>query len=213
MAVYKDGEKKWRAVYRFTDWTGERKQTQKRGFNTKREALEWEREQLRKVKSDVDMTFESFAELYREDVGARIKETTWETKNSIIDKNYIVLLNKMDLENKISEKEIKDLNNKIYVSAKQEVGLDNLKEKIKEMFFSGSVDTESLIISNNRHKQALYRALENCETAYEKVKMNEFLDLISIYVTASLKALGEITGSELEEDLVNKIFKDFCCGK
>ena len=42
---------------------------------------------------------------------------------------------------------------------------------------------------------------------------NEFLDLISIYVTASLKALGEITGSELEEDLVNKIFKDFCCGK
>ena len=61
MAVYKDGEKKWRAVYRFTDWTGERKQTQKRGFDTKREALEWEREQLRKVKSDVDMTFESFA--------------------------------------------------------------------------------------------------------------------------------------------------------
>ena len=89
MAVYKDGEKKWRAVYRFTDWTGERKQTQKRGFNTKREALEWEREQLRKVKSDVDMTFESFAELYREDVGARIKETTWETKNSIIDKKLI----------------------------------------------------------------------------------------------------------------------------
>ena len=81
------------------------------------------------------------------------------------------------------------------------------------MFFSGNVSTESLIISNNRHKQALYRALENCETAYEKVKMNEFLDLISIYVTASLKALGEITGSELEEDLVNKIFKDFCCGK
>lgn len=89
MAIYKDGEKKWRAVYRFTDWTGERKQTQKRGFNTKREAQAWEREQLRKVKSDVDMTFESFAELYRKDVGARIKETTWETKNSIIDKKLI----------------------------------------------------------------------------------------------------------------------------
>ena len=89
MAVYKDGEKKWRAVYRFTDWTGERKQTQKRGFNTKREAQAWEREQLRKVKSDVDMTFESFAELYRKDVGARIKETTWEIKNSIIDKKLI----------------------------------------------------------------------------------------------------------------------------
>lgn len=147
------------------------------------------------------------------DTSRELEEEDRKIISSIIDKNYIALLNKVDLENKISEKEIEDLNNKIYVSAKEEIGLDNLKEKIKEMFFSGSVSTESLIISNNRHKQALYRALENCETAYEKVKTNEFLDLISIYVTASLKALGEITGSELEEDLVNKIFKDFCCGK
>ncbi len=88
MAVYKDGDK-WRAVYRFTDWTGERKQTQKRGFNTKREAQSWEREQLRKAKSDIDMTFENFVGLYREDIGARIKETTWETKDSIIDNKLI----------------------------------------------------------------------------------------------------------------------------
>lgn len=132
---------------------------------------------------------------------------------SIADKNYIVLINKVDLEGKFDEEEIKNLKNKIYISAKEGIGLDQLKEKVKEMFFSGNVSTESLIISNNRHKQALYRALENCEVAYEKLKLNEFLDLISIYVTASLKALGEITGSELEEDLVNKIFKDFCCGK
>ena len=59
MAVYKDGDKR-RAVYRFTDWTGEQKQTQKRGFNTKREAQCWEREQLCKAKSNIDMTFESF---------------------------------------------------------------------------------------------------------------------------------------------------------
>ena len=73
MAVYKDGDK-WRAVYRFTDWTGERKQTQKRGFNTKREAQSWEREQLRKAKSDIDMTVESFVELYREDIGQESKK-------------------------------------------------------------------------------------------------------------------------------------------
>ena len=81
------------------------------------------------------------------------------------------------------------------------------------MFFNGEVDTESLIISNSRHKQALYRALENCQVALERVKLDEYLDLISIYVTAALKALGEITGAELEEDLVNKIFSEFCCGK
>lgn len=49
----------------------------------------WEREQLRKAKSDIDMTFESFVELYREDIGARVKETTWETKDSIIDNKLI----------------------------------------------------------------------------------------------------------------------------
>ena len=129
------------------------------------------------------------------------------------DKKYIVLLNKVDLEGKINEDEIKSLENIIRISAKSGFGLEDLKSKIKDMFFDGEVDTESLIISNSRHKQALYRALENCELAEGKVKANEFLDLISIYVTAALKALGEITGSELEEDLVNKIFSEFCVGK
>lgn len=129
------------------------------------------------------------------------------------DKKYIVLLNKVDLESKIDEKEIKDLDNIIRISAKLGFGLEDLKSRIKDMFFDGEVDTESLIISNSRHKQALYRALENCQLAEEKVKANEFLDLISIYVTTALKALGEITGSELEEDLVNKIFSEFCVGK
>ena len=129
------------------------------------------------------------------------------------DKKYIVLLNKIDLESKINEDELKELNNMIKISAKSGFGLEDLKSKIKDMFFEGEVDTESLIISNSRHKQALYRALENCELAEEKVKANEYLDLISIYLTAALKALGEITGAELEEDLVNKIFSEFCVGK
>ena len=131
----------------------------------------------------------------------------------IKDKNYIVLLNKIDLSSNIDKSELDGLNNIIEISAKNVVGIDVLKEKIKEMFFSGEVDTESLIISNSRHKQALYRALENCKVALERVKLNEYLDLISIYVTSALKALGEITGSELEEDLINKIFSEFCVGK
>ena len=59
MAVYKEGST-WRAVYRYTDWQGQRRQTQKRGFPTKREALAWEREQLNKKKADLNMTFSSF---------------------------------------------------------------------------------------------------------------------------------------------------------
>ncbi len=131
----------------------------------------------------------------------------------IKDKKYIVLLNKVDLDTKVKDEELVGLSDVIRISAKSGYGINDLKKKIKDMFFSGEVDTESLIISNNRHKQALYRALENCNIAREKVKLNEYLDLISIYVTSAMKALGEITGAELEEDLVNKIFSEFCVGK
>ena len=129
------------------------------------------------------------------------------------DKNYVVLLNKVDLEQKLDNNKLEELNNIITISALTGYGVEDLKNKIKEMFFSGKVQNESLIISNNRHKQALFRALENCNIALERVKLNEYLDLISIYVTAALKALGEITGAELEVDLVNKIFSEFCVGK
>lgn len=133
--------------------------------------------------------------------------------DKVKNKKYVVLMNKNDLEKKISDEDIKDLKNVIYISAKTGFGIDELKEKVKELFFNGEVDSESMIISNNRHKQALYRALENCQEALDRVKSNEYLDLISIYVTSALKALGEITGSELEEDLINKIFSEFCVGK
>lgn len=85
MPVYKDSKTNtWRAIYRYTDWKGERKQSQKRGFTTKREAQAWEREQLNKAKSDLDMTFESFAQTYSEDMKMRIKENTWHTKEHIM---------------------------------------------------------------------------------------------------------------------------------
>ena len=71
-------------IYHYTDWTGERKQSQKRGFKTKREALAWEREQLNKATANLDMTFASFVEQYTADMKTRIKENTWATKDHII---------------------------------------------------------------------------------------------------------------------------------
>lgn len=129
------------------------------------------------------------------------------------DKKYVALLNKVDLECKLSKEFISGLKRTIEISAKTGFGIEKLKEEIKNLFFNGEIDSESLIISNTRHKQALYRSLENCNLALEKINLNEYLDLISIYITSAMKALGEITGDELEEDLLNKIFSEFCCGK
>ena len=133
--------------------------------------------------------------------------------DAINDQKYIALLNKVDLECKLSEEVITSLNRTIEISAKTGFGIENLKEEIKNLFFNGEIDSESLIISNTRHKQALYRSLEDCNLALEKINLNEYLDLISIYITSAMRALGEITGDELEEDLLNKIFSEFCCGK
>ena len=150
------------------------------------------------------LVLDSSRELDKEDM---------EIIEAIKDKKAIVLLNKIDLENKLDNSVIDKFENIIKISAKEDIGIDGLKNEIKNMFFSGKIDSESLVISNSRHKQALIRAEENCNEALVRLNNNEYLDLISIFVTAALKALGEITGSELEEDLVNKIFKEFCCGK
>ena len=76
MAVYKDEQTNtWRAVYRYTGWNGERKQTQKRGFKTKREAQAWEREQLNKASADLDMTFKSFVDLYTDRKSTRLNSS------------------------------------------------------------------------------------------------------------------------------------------
>ena len=84
MSIYKDNVTgKWRGGYRYTDWTGETHQSSKRGFPTKREALMWERELLLKKEAKLDMTFESFYEIYVEDMQNRIRDNTWGTKTNI----------------------------------------------------------------------------------------------------------------------------------
>nr|WP_288975802.1 tyrosine-type recombinase/integrase [uncultured Shuttleworthia sp.] len=85
MSVYRDSKTgTWRVIYRYTDYTGERKQTQKRGFTTRREAIAWEHEQIIKTAACLDMTFGSFYERYAADIRPRLKENTWNTKEHII---------------------------------------------------------------------------------------------------------------------------------
>ena len=75
--------------FRYTDWKGERQQKLKRGFATKKEAQAWEREFLMQKQADVNMTFESFAQLYEKDMKPKLKLNTWLTKESIIQKKIL----------------------------------------------------------------------------------------------------------------------------
>lgn len=108
MSIYKDNKTNtWRVIFRYTDWTGERKQTQKRGFKTKREAQSWEREQLNKAAADLDMTFKSFMEQYTADIKPRIKENTWATKEHIIRTKLVPYFGKLKMCNITAQQIIK----------------------------------------------------------------------------------------------------------
>ncbi len=90
MAAFKNEKNgTWYVQFRYTDWMGVRQQKLKRGFATKREAQDWEREFLMKKQADVTMSFASFAELYEKDIKPRLKENTWLTKESIIKKKIV----------------------------------------------------------------------------------------------------------------------------
>ena len=111
MSVYKDGSK-WRVIYRYTDSRGERKQTQKRGFSTKKEAQAWEREQMNKTESSLDMTFESFIDTYTADMKNRLKENTWHTKEHIIRTKILPYFKKRKL-SEITARDVIDWQNEI----------------------------------------------------------------------------------------------------
>ncbi|KOF57522.1 MULTISPECIES: tRNA uridine-5-carboxymethylaminomethyl(34) synthesis GTPase MnmE [Clostridium] len=135
--------------------------------------------------------------------------------NEIKYKKYIVLLNKCDLNEKMDKNIFKDLNREYIIefSTKTGQGLDALKNLIKELFFKGDISSKELIITNSRHKEALINARESCEAALNALKNTDAIDLASIDIRNAWTYLGEITGDTLEEDLIDKIFKNFCLGK
>ena len=106
MPAYKDKEKgTWYASFYYEDWTGKKVKKMKRGFPTKREALEWERTFLQQQTADLEMTFENFVAVYVADMKGRIKENTWGTKEHILYKKLVPYFGKR----KISEITTKDV--------------------------------------------------------------------------------------------------------
>ena len=131
------------------------------------------------------------------------------------DRRYLLLLNKTDLDKKLNINEIDQLNKDfiIEVSALKGMGIDKLKDAIKRMFFKGEITANDIMITNSRHKGALIRAKEKCEEALKTLEAGFSIDLASIDARDAWSSLGEITGDTIEEDLLNKIFSEFCIGK
>ena len=113
MPVYKTEKNgTWYAMVRYKDWKGERKQKCQRGFATKREAQEWERQFQLQKQANMDMTLESFCKLYEADVRPRLKENTWLTKESIIQSKILPYLGQRKM-SEITAKDVIDWQNEM----------------------------------------------------------------------------------------------------
>ena len=102
----------------------------------------------------------------------------------------------------------------IPVSALHHSGIDRLEEAIRDLVLDGRQDSSAeILLSNLRHKQALENARKGLEQALEASRANLSAEFISVDLGRALQALGEIVGETTSEDILNRIFSQFCIGK
>ena len=151
------------------------------------------------------------------DASESLTEEDFHIIGIIKDKNVIVLLNKSDLPNKYQEKDLQKLipdKDIIITSIATGKGIDLLEENIKEMFYSGEIEVGTgAIITNIRHKNQLVKAKDNINDAINAIKSGMPLDCIEVDIRNCWDNLGEITGDGIGEDILDRIFSEFCIGK
>ena len=135
----------------------------------------------------------------------------------IKNKTAIVVLNKMDLLNKIDENmaEIKNVSKYIVkMSTLEQKGIDDLYKSIGNLFSMEEISLDNtIVITNIRHKNLISKALNSCREAKKSMELGMPLDIIAIFLKEILENLGEITGETVTDDIIDEIFSKFCLGK
>ena len=132
---------------------------------------------------------------------------------TIKDKNLIVYVNKNDLEKKIDETEI-ECKNIVYGNTKDYKNLDQLKNKIIEMFNLEQLDSGNMnYLSNSRQISLVKQALQSLDNCLEQIENNIEIDLLAIDIKECFDLLGEIIGTTYKDELLDEIFANFCLGK
>lgn len=135
----------------------------------------------------------------------------------IKNKNAIIVLNKIDKEDKKAEnrEEILKINKPVVkISAVTKEGIEDLYNEIIKMFNINKIEaTNETVITNVRHKNQIDKAVKSIKEAINVAKERQTEDILAIYIKQTLEDLGEITGDNVSEDIINEIFSKFCLGK
>ena len=149
------------------------------------------------------------------DVSRELNKEDEEILSLLEDKNSIILLNKIDLDRKVSLEKIKNVNKPIVeISTKTREGLDELYSEISNLFKLKEIANDGeTIVSNVRHKNIILNSRRNLDKARETIRNNMQIDMISTHLKEILEELGKITGETVTEDVIAEIFSKFCLGK
>ena len=145
-----------------------------------------------------------------------LNKTDLEQKEMLTGKKAIILYNKTDLQPEIQPEILKEKTGHpvIPISAKEEKGITELEEQIKDMFFGGEISfNDEVYITNARHKAALEEADRSLDLVRNSIERGMPEDFFSIDLMNAYENLGKILGESVGEDLVNEIFSKFCMGK
>ena len=154
--------------------------------------------------------------LYVVDLNEGLTEKDLEILKEIKDKKIIIVYNKIDLlDNNIVDDRSESLALKsVRISSLNGEGIDELKDLIKTLFYSGSItNEEDVIITNERHRELLVSAGQSVRNVSESINAGVSEDFLTIDMMDAYEALGKIIGESVEDDLADRIFKDFCMGK
>ena len=166
--------------------------------------------------------------LYVVDASGNLNEDDENIISLLEGKKVIILLNKSDLKNNITEDLLKDKLAQVLKKTKniriirtstidrssEKSGMEELEETIRNMFFEGELKhNNELVVTNLRHKEALQDALNSLQLVERSIEDGMPEDFYSIDLTSAYASLGKIVGEEVDEDVVNEIFSKFCMGK
>lgn len=160
--------------------------------------------------------------LYVIDSSKELDENDDKVMEFIKERKVIILRNKIDLKEITSKQDIKKALKRytdkelaiVDISAKLQEGMQDLEDRIKNMFYEGKISfNDEVYITNVRHKTAIKESMDSLMQVRESIQNGMPEDFYSIDLMNAYKVLGEIIGETVEEDLVNKIFSEFCMGK
>lgn len=168
------------------------------------------------IKKSLDLAKEADLCIVIIDSSKNLSDDDNEILKIVNPKKTIIVLNKCDLNMVIDEKNeyINKFENIIKISALKREGIDDLYERITQLFNFDEIKLDNeIIITNERHKSIIDKAIKNLDKANEAIEKNMPVDIIAIYLNDVLSNLGEITGDVASEEVLKEIFSRFCLGK